>query len=336
MIHHNQPLKDYNTFGIKCNAKEFVTFTSEAEASHYLSTNRLDLNNTLVLGGGSNVLFTGDYEGTILHPAFNTIEIIARGENGVFVAVDAGVIWDDLVAWAVENDLGGIENLSYIPGSAGAAPVQNIGAYGVEVSAVITKIRALSLSDGTKREFTKAECKFDYRTSLFKTELKGRYMITNLIIELNRKPSGFNLSYGDLESRLAAEGEINLSKIRQAVIAVRKEKLPEPSETGNAGSFFKNPVISSEKARYLLNRYPEMPSWVVAGDFTKIAAAWLIDQAGFKGYRHGNAGVHNRQPLVLVNHGNASGREIIELAEKISGAVSEKFGITLDYEVNII
>lgn len=336
MIHHNQPLKDYNTFGIKCNAKEFVTFTSEAEASHYLSTNRLDLKNTLVLGGGSNVLFTGDYEGTILHPAFNTIEIIARGENGVFVAVDAGVIWDDLVAWAVENDLGGIENLSYIPGSAGAAPVQNIGAYGVEVSAVITKIRALSLSDGTKREFTKAECKFDYRTSLFKTELKGRYMITNLIIELNRKPSGFNLSYGDLESRLAAEGEINLSKIRQAVIAVRKEKLPEPSETGNAGSFFKNPVISSEKARYLLNRYPEMPSWVVAGDFTKIAAAWLIDQAGFKGYRHGNAGVHNRQPLVLVNHGNASGREIIELAEKISGAVSEKFGITLDYEVNII
>jgi len=336
MLTKNRNLRELNTFGIDVVASSFLELKSEKEAGDYLLSGQLNTSECLVIGGGSNILLTGDFRGTVLHPTFNKIEIVARGEEKVFVSVEAGVEWDKLVSWAVDMELGGIENLSWIPGYAGAAPIQNIGAYGAEVADVITKVRFLSLQDGSEHEFTREECGFGYRNSIFKSELKGKCLITCLFLELTRKPVKYNLSYGDLEKRVLENGDINLFNIRKAVIEIRKEKLPDPAEKGNAGSFFKNPVTDKYTASKIALEYPGVPLWKAGEDTIKIPAAWLIEKSGFKGYRSGDAGVHHRQPLVLVNHGNAKGNEIIELALEIRKAVQAKFGIFLDFEVNIV
>ncbi|TFH39283.1 MAG: UDP-N-acetylmuramate dehydrogenase [Bacteroidia bacterium] len=336
MLTSNMNLREYNTFGIDVNASSFIELKSEKEASGLLSSGSVNPSDCLILGGGSNILFTGDFNGTVLHPAFNNISIVERDKKSVYIAAEAGVVWDDLVLWAVQRNFGGIENLSLIPGSVGAAPIQNIGAYGVEVGAIITKVRTLSLKDGSVREFTGEECGFGYRSSIFKSELKGKYLICSVYLELKPNPQYFNLSYGDLEKRVSDMGGANLDNVRSSIIGIRKEKLPDPAEKGNAGSFFKNPVAEKSIAEMIAADYPGMPSWPAGEGTVKIPAAWMIEQAGFKGYTSGMAGVHDRQPLVLVNHGSATGSEILSLAFKVREAVLKKFGIWLDFEVNII
>jgi len=336
MLKKKMNLRDFNTFGIDVSTSSFIEIKNEKQASELLSSGKLNPSECLVIGGGSNILFTEDFNGTVLHPVFNNISIVARGQDKVFISAEAGVEWDKLVSWAVNMGMGGIENLSWIPGHAGAAPIQNIGAYGTEVADTITKVRAISLEDGSIREFTREECGFGYRNSIFKNELKNKYLITTLFFELTRNPSIFNLSYGDLEKRVIKKGDINLFNIRETVIETRMEKLPDPSETGNAGSFFKNPVTDKSRANSIIDKFPDMPSWHAGGEEIKIPAAWLIEKAGFKGYRSGNAGVHPMQPLVLVNHGNATGKEILELAIKIRESVLDRFGISLEFEVNVV
>lgn len=336
IIKQHQQLKEYNTFGIEARANRFISLDNENEAHDFIVSNNMRSEEILILGGGSNLLFTGDYKGTVIHPVSDRIEMVMRGEDTVFVAAWAGTRWDELVAWAVERELGGIENLSYIPGSVGAVPIQNIGAYGAEVADVITTVRAISLEDGSFREFNRAECEFGYRNSIFKNELRGKYLITTVIFELSRCPSNFNISYGDLEKRVESLGEVNLMNIRKAVTEVRKQKLPEPSEFGNAGSFFKNPVIDKELALELEKEFKGIPSWPAQDEKVKMAAAWLIEQCGYKGYSRGKAGIHQNQPLVIINLGNATGDEILELSRQVGDSVYKKFGIKLEREVNVV
>jgi UDP-N-acetylmuramate dehydrogenase len=290
----------------------------------------------LVLGGGSNILFTKDYGGTIIHPLFNRITIKEIEPDSTFISAEAGLAWDRLVEWTVENDLGGLENLSLIPGNAGAAPIQNIGAYGAEVSNLITGVNAISLESGEHRLFSGEECMFEYRDSIFKNKLKGKYLITSIELRLRRSPEFFNLSYGNLEQAVREKGEISLKGIRDAVIKIRREKLPDPSVTGNAGSFFKNPVIDLDKYNELKNEYGDIPSWENGENKYKIPAAWLIEKAGWKGKKAGRAGVHEKHALILVNLGNASGIDILQLSNMIIQSVEDLFGITLKREVNVI
>ncbi len=335
MIFSNASLKNYNTFGLDYKANGLVIIKSEEEAvSLVLEHNEL-IGPVLVLGGGSNILFTGDYNGTILHPEIPGIKIREKEGNQVVISAGAGVKWDDLVDWTVKNDFYGLENLSLIPGTAGAAAVQNIGAYGAEVKDYIFKVRCLSLSDASVMEFTNQECRFSYRNSIFKQEIKGHFLISEVFFRLSLKPT-LNISYGSLQKEAENIGKLSQKTIRQAVINIRTSKLPDPSITGNAGSFFKNPVISGEKAENLQKKFPSIPQYRESSGETKIAAGWLIDQCGWKGKRIGDAGVHEKQALVLVNYGNASGREILDLSEMIRGSVYEKFGIDLEREVEVI
>lgn len=336
MVRENYQLRQFNTFGIDATARRFITLESVEEAKELISSGELKNEKILILGGGSNILFTGDFDGTVIHPIFDTIELVTRGKNLSFVAAEAGAIWDDMVAWCIERDLGGLENLSYIPGNVGAAPIQNIGAYGAEVSHTITKVRTLSLETGETVDFTREECGFGYRDSIFKNEMKGKLLITVVFFELERLPKAFNLDYGNLRDIVEEAGEINLYNVRRAVTSIRREKLPEPAETGNAGSFFKNPVISAQQMSSLAGKYAGIPSWPAGDKKFKIAAAWLIEKCGFKGYRRGDAGVHHKQPLVLVNYGNATGKEIEILAGEIAVKVKETFNVELETEVTII
>lgn len=336
MIRENFQLRQFNTFGISATARRFITLESVKAAEQLIRSGELKNEKVLILGGGSNILFTNDFDGTIIHPIFDSIELVAKSKKLAFVAAEAGAIWDDIVAWCVERDLGGLENLSYIPGNVGAAPIQNIGAYGAEVSHTISKVRALSMESGETVDFTREECGFGYRNSIFKNEMKGKFLITVVFFELERLPGSFNLGYGNLKDIVEEAGEINLYNVRRAVTSIRREKLPEPAETGNAGSFFKNPVISAIQMDNLTRQYTNIPNWPLGDKKIKIAAAWLIEKCGFKGYRRGDAGVHHKQPLVLVNHGNATGKEIAALADEIAGKVKEIFGIELETEVNII
>jgi UDP-N-acetylmuramate dehydrogenase len=336
MIRYNYQLKQFNTFGISATARRFITLESVKEAEELLRSGELKDEKVLILGGGSNILFTKDFDGTVIHPLFDSIEMVAKGENLVFVAAEAGAIWDDMVAWCVERDLGGVENLSYIPGNVGAAPIQNIGAYGAEVSHTISKVRTLSLESGETVDFTREECGFGYRNSIFKNEMKDKFLITVVFFELERMPDTFNLEYGNLRDIVEEAGEINLYNVRRAVTSIRRDKLPEPTDAGNAGSFFKNPVVSAEVMERISVQYNDIPSWPASNNGFKIPAAWLIEKCGFKGYRQGDAGVHDKQSLVLVNHGNATGKEILSLALLISRSVKEKFGIDLETEVNIL
>jgi UDP-N-acetylmuramate dehydrogenase len=335
MVLSDISLKKYNTFGLDYKTDSLIIISSEDEAISLFSNRKVLKEPLFILGGGSNILFTKDFNGTIIHPEINGIEIIEQINETIIISAGAGVPWDELVQWTVNKGYGGLENLSFIPGTVGATPVQNIGAYGVEVKDTIEKVVAISLADGTHREFTNEECRFGYRESIFKGELKGMYLITSVWYRLATNPSP-NTVYGSLSEEVQRLGPVSLSTVRQAVINIRMSKLPDPDKIGNAGSFFKNPVITQSLSEELLRKYPQLPAFKDHTGLAKIAAGWLIDQCGWKGKCIGDAGVHDKQALVLVNHGKATGPEILKLSETISKSVFDKFGIRLQTEVEIL
>ena len=332
----NYSLKKYNSFGVDAMAKFFFEFTELKDLMIFLRSDKSDKEEKLlVVGDGSNILFLTDFDGQVIHPNIPGIDIVREDRQNVWVEVGAGEKWDEFVSYCVDYRLGGIENLSLIPGTVGAAPVQNIGAYGQEVFTVIEKIKGYDLEKKEVMEFSADECLFSYRSSIFKHYLKNRFIISSVVFRLDKFPE-FNLKYGILEEKVKEKGEKNLQNIRQAVIEIRSAKLPDVKNLGNAGSFFKNPEIDIEISEKLKIKYNELAAYPAKNGTVKLAAGWLIENAGWKGYREGDAGVHEKQALVLVNYGNASGQEIFELSEKIKQSVFEKFGVELEREVNCI
>ena len=328
-------IKELNTFGLDVNARYFMEFNSEEELKSALLLPEVKNNRLLVIGRGSNLLFLHDFEGVILHSCINHIKLIDEDKSGVHLEVGSGVLWDDLVAYAVENGWGGIENLSLIPGETGAAAVQNIGAYGAEICDIVAGVHTVEISSGENRYFTLEECKYGYRESIFKNELKGKYIITSVILRLNKIPQ-FKLDYSHLKDEVLKRGEINLKNIRQTVIEIRSSKLPDPAVLGNAGSFFMNPVIPVSLFNEIKAKYPLVPSYPIDEQTKKVPAGWLIEQSGWKGKSLGKAGVHKNQALVLVNLGGATGNEIKILSEVIRQDVFKQFGVELVPEVNFI
>lgn len=336
LIEENKSLKLFNTFGIDAKTKAFATIRSLKDLN-YLFENKLLHQPLLVLGGGSNVLMTRDFDGLALRIELKGLKIQnSSQEHKKILTAGAGENWHQLVLFAIENQLGGIENLSLIPGKAGAAPMQNIGAYGVELKDIFLELEAFDLATGKLQKFKKEECKFGYRESIFKRELAGQFIITSISLLLDEKPK-FNTSYGAIEQELAKMGkQKSLESISEAIIQIRKSKLPNPEEIGNAGSFFKNPTIPQHHFEILKEKFPEIPSYPAENDFVKVPAGWLIEKCGLKGYKKGNCGVHEKQALVLVNLGNASGKEIYELSQSIIQTIKDTFDILLEREVNIL
>lgn len=334
-ILHNISLKPYNTFGIDVPAKSLVSFTTVDALTEALSY-KPEQDDMLVLGGGSNILLTKPFNGWVLRNEIPGIKKIKEDADAVWVKAGAGVNWHQFVLYCIEKDWGGIENLSLIPGCVGASPMQNIGAYGVEIRDVFDHLDAYSLRDKTMVTFSAAECRFGYRESVFKRECKNQFIITEVCFRLTRKHT-FHTSYGAINQELETMGvhELSLKAISDAVIRIRQSKLPDPAVTGNAGSFFKNPEIDTTHYLELKHFYPDMPGYPTSMGRTKVPAGFLIEKAGWKGYREGDAGVHPRQALVLVNYGQANGAQIYALSEKIMQSVREKFGIQLEKEVNI-
>jgi len=334
-ISQNVSLLPFNTFAIDAKADYLIEYDSVADLQEVLNSELIKSKRVLHIGGGSNLLFLEDFEGIILHSEIKHIGKVEENSDSVYLKVGAGVVWDELVAFCVENGWGGVENLSLIPGEVGASAVQNIGAYGVEVQDVIEEVNTVEIETGVERIFSNAECEYGYRESVFKRELKDKYIITSVVFRLDKKPS-FKLNYQHLEEEVLKNGAVNLPNIRQAIIAVRESKLPDPKVYGNAGSFFMNPVISKDLFIELQRSYPQIPHYYVSETEEKVPAGWLIDQCGWKGRQIGNAGVHDKQALVLVNRGGASGAEIVFLAQQIQESVLEKFQIQLVPEVNYI
>lgn len=326
-------LRDRNSFGVEQQAARLIEFDSPDDLRTLFAAGVPD--RWMVLSGGNNVLFTQDYDGLIVTPAARGIKCLSDEGDTVRIRVEAGVEWDDLVEWAVAHDLWGVENLSLIPGKAGAAPVQNIGAYGCEAADTIRRVEMFCVENGSMLTLDAAHCGFGYRESVFKHTLKGRVIITAVEFELSRTPRP-RLAYGDVEREVEARGGASLCNIREAICAIRRSKLPDPAVLGNAGSFFKNPVVEASVAAALLERYPAMPHYPAPDGRVKLAAGWLIDQAGLKGWREGNVGVHERQALVLVNYGGATGGEVIAFARRVQQRVLDRFGIAIDTEVNIL
>ena len=330
---HQISLRDRNSFGVEQRAAHLVEFETPDDLREIFA--RGIPPRWMVLSGGNNVLFTEDYDGLLLTPVARQITILEERGETIRVRAEAGVEWDDLVEWAVERGLWGVENLSLIPGKAGAAPVQNIGAYGCEAADTIRRVEMFCVETATMLTLDAAHCGFGYRESVFKHALKGRVVITAVELELSRTPRP-RLGYGDVEREVEARGGATLRNIREAVCAIRRSKLPDPAVLGNAGSFFKNPVVEAPVAGALLAEYPDMPHYPAPEGRVKLAAGWLIDRAGMKGHREGNVGVHERQALVLVNYGGATGGEVIAFAHRVRQRVRERFGIEIDTEVNIL
>lgn len=335
VVKEDYNIKALNTFGLDVKAKYFVEFDSEDELQSALLLPEVKNNRLLVIGRGSNLLFLHDFDGVILHSCINHIKLKDEDMSGVLLEVGSGVLWDDLVAYAVNNGWGGAENLSLIPGETGAAAVQNIGAYGAEICDIVEGVHAVEITSGDKRFFTLSECKYGYRESVFKNELKGKYIITSVILRLNKIPQ-FKLDYSHLKDEVLKRGDITLSNIRQTVIEIRSSKLPDPAVLGNAGSFFMNPVIPISLFEEIKTKYPLVPSYPIDELTKKVPAGWLIEQSGWKGKSLGNAGVHKNQALVLVNLGGATGDEIKILSDVIRQDVFKLFGIELTPEVNFI
>ena len=332
MITQHFSLKNYNTFGIEVETEFFAAISNETELIDVLKSNG---NKPFrVLGGGSNVLLTENYKGLTLVMKNKGISILEETASHVLIEVQAGENWHEFVLWALENDFGGIENLALIPGSVGAAPIQNIGAYGVELSSVFHRCKALDLESLSFNEFDKAACEFGYRSSVFKTHLKGKAIITRVQFKLSKKNHQTHTHYGNLKAMLQGR-ETTIQNIASAVIAIRKSKLPDPTQIGNSGSFFKNPVIPINQFKQLQEKHPEIPNYPDTADKIKIPAGWLIEKLGYKGKRFGDAGVHEKQALVLVNYGNAKGTELLKLAQQIQEQVLQNFGVQLEVEVNI-
>ena len=339
-IQSNVSLKSYNTFGIDVNARYWVDIQHEDDLqtlfqiSDYVDTPKL------ILGGGSNVLLCQDFDGMVVHLDIQGIEVVREDELHVYVRAGAGVNWHELVLYCVDHDYAGMENLSLIPGTVGAAPMQNIGAYGVEIEQLFDSLTAVDRKTGELRQFSHADCAFGYRESVFKRELKGQYIITNVTFRLDKQPT-FHTRYGAIQETLDAMGvsdeNLSIRAISNAVIRIRRSKLPNPAEIGNAGSFFKNPEIPQAQFDKLQAEYSDLPGYPLADTGrVKVPAGWLIEHAGWKGHRTGDAGVHTKQALVLVNYGNATGHEIMALASQVQQSVQEKYGIDITPEVNVI
>lgn len=335
-IENQKSLKKYNTFGIDVVAATFVSVTTVDELKVVLAKHS---NKPLfLLGGGSNMLLTKAVESLVIHLDLKGITVVSESDANVQLKVMAGENWHEFVQYCIGKNYGGIENLSLIPGNTGTAPIQNIGAYGVELKDTFVSCEALHIKTQTHKTFSKAACNFGYRNSVFKNELKGEYIITSVTFQLTKKDHQLHTGYGAIQDKLASKNIKNptIKDVSEAVIAIRQSKLPDPKELGNSGSFFKNPVVSAEEFQQFRTQNPEAPFYEVSPTQFKIPAGWLIENAGFKGKRFGDAGVHKNQALVLVNYGNATGEEIWELALKIQKKVKAQFGIFIEPEVNVI
>lgn len=336
-IQENVSLRAYNTFGFEASARFFVEIHSPDDLRAVLQAPTLRSLPRLLLGGGSNVLLRGDFEGVVLKISVPGINVVRETEAHVWLKVGAGESWHDLVQYALAHNYAGLENLSLIPGSVGASPMQNIGAYGVEIKDVFDSLEALHLETGELRTFSHADCHFGYRESVFKHELRGQYAILNVTFRLDKMPT-YHVSYGDIQKTLAEMGVTTLSiqAVSEAVVRIRRSKLPDPAQVGNAGSFFKNPEIPQDQFDQLKTRFPDLPGYPTSKTAVKVPAGWLIERAGWKGRRFGAVGVHDRQALVLVNYGGGSGQEIENLARNVQDSVEAQFGIRLTPEVNFV
>ncbi len=336
-IFNNISISDRNSFHIDVVARELIEYTTTEDLIALFVDPDFAPGGWFVMSGGNNILFTQDVEQTILTPTSQIITIVEEDDKSATIRVEGGVEWDDVVEWCVERDLWGIENLSLIPGKACAAPIQNIGAYGVEVCDVIESVDYFDPSTLTTHTTEGRECQFGYRESIFKGALKGRVIVTSITMRLSKEPNP-RLNYADVMARVEQRGGVSLRSIRDVICEIRNEKLPDTSKLGNAGSFFKNPIVEREVAQVLKQSYPTMPIYNIEGDESrcKLAAGWLIDQAGLKGFRSGSVGVHDRQALVLVNHGGATGAEVVALAHLVQQRIKAQFGVEIDCEVNIL
>jgi UDP-N-acetylenolpyruvoylglucosamine reductase len=335
-ILENISLKPYNTFGIDAKARFFVDITGLAQLQKVLELKAYP--KKFIISGGSNMLLTKDIDALVMHINLEGISIVEENEDTVEIKAMAGENWHELVMWCLERDFGGIENLSLIPGNVGTAPIQNIGAYGVELKDVFVSCTAMEMATGELISFDNEDCKFGYRESIFKNEVKDKYIITSVNLRLTKSDHALHTGYGAIEAELQKNDVIypTIQDISNAVIAIRRSKLPDPKELGNSGSFFKNPVISKKAFEKFIKKNPQAPHYETDDDQIKIPAGWLIEQCGFKGKRFGDAGVHDKQALVLVNYGNATGAEILALSEKVMKEVYDTFGIKIQPEVNII
>jgi UDP-N-acetylmuramate dehydrogenase len=335
-IHSNFSLKNYNTFGIEAKAKKFVAVHNIAELTSVLEQNKSET--PFILGGGSNMLLTQDIEALVIHIDLKGKRVIDENKDYVWVESQAGENWHDFVLWTIDQNFGGLENMSLIPGNVGTTPVQNIGAYGTEIKDTFVSCTALTTVSQELKTFTKEECHFGYRESIFKNEVKDQYIITSVVYKLTKHNHKINTSYGDITNELAKKNitNPNLKDVSNAVIAIRKSKLPDPKELGNSGSFFKNPILLKTDFEKIHLQFPEMKYYDVSETEVKVPAGWLIEQAGFKGKRFGDAGIHKNQALVLVNYGKATGQEILNVSKDIQETIFKTFGIQIEAEVNVI
>ena len=335
-IKSNFSLKKYNTFGIQAYARKFVAVHSVDELKTILEENKNE--KKFILGGGSNMLLTQDIDALVIHIDLKGKKIIKENDDFVWVESQAGESWHDFVLYTIEHNFGGLENMSLIPGNVGTTPVQNIGAYGTEIKDTFVSCEAMHVESQEIRTFTNAECNFGYRESIFKHGAKDQYIITSVVYKLTKRNHKINTSYGDITAELAKNNITTptLKDVSNAVIAIRKSKLPDPKELGNSGSFFKNPILLKSDFEQIHQKFPQMKYYEVSATEVKVPAGWLIEQAGFKGKRFGDAGVHKNQALVLVNYGNATGQEILEVSRDVQKTVFETFGIHIEAEVNVI
>jgi len=335
-IQNNFSLKKHNTFGIEAKAKQFVAVHSIAELKTVLKENKSQ--KKFILGGGSNMLLTKDIDALVIHIDLKGRKVIKEEADFVWVESQAGENWHEFVLWTIEQNFGGLENMSLIPGNVGTTPVQNIGAYGTEIKDTFVSCEALSIDNQEIKTFNNSECHFGYRESVFKNEAKNLYIITSVVFKLTKANHKINTSYGDITAELATKNitKPTLKEVSDAVIAIRKSKLPDPKELGNSGSFFKNPIILKTDFEKIYQKFPEMKFYEISETEVKVPAGWLIEQAGFKGKRFGNAGIHKNQALVLVNYGNATGQEILDISKNIQDTIYQIFGIRIEAEVNVI
>jgi len=335
-IQHNFSLKNYNTFGIEAKAKQFIAVHNLDELQSVLKNHSSE--KKFILGGGSNMLLTQDIDALVIHIDLKGKKIIKENDDFVWVESQAGEVWHEFVLWTINQNFGGLENMSLIPGNVGTTPVQNIGAYGAEIKDTFVSCDAMNILSQEMKTFTKDECKFGYRESIFKQEVKNQYIITSVVFKLKKHSHNINIGYGDIQSELAKNEITNptIKDVSNAVIAIRNTKLPNPKELGNSGSFFKNPVISRELFEKVQAKFPDVKHFEVSPTEVKVPAGWLIENAGLKGYRKDDAGVHKNQALVLVNYGNATGQDILNLSKYVQKTVFDKYGIAIEAEVNVI
>jgi len=335
-IQNNFSLKKYNTFGIEAKAKQFVAVHSIEDLNTLLKEHQSEPK--FILGGGSNMLLTQDIQALVIHIDLKGKKVLKEDDDFVWVESQAGENWHEFVLWTIDQNFGGLENMSLIPGNVGTTPVQNIGAYGTEIKDTFVSCEAMTIATQVMKTFSKEDCHFGYRESIFKQEVKDQFIITSAVFKLTKRNHKINTSYGDITKELEKQNVTTptLKDVSNAVIAIRQSKLPDPATLGNSGSFFKNPIIPKEQYEKAHALHPEMPHYVVSETEVKVPAGWLIEKTGFKGKRFGDAGIHKNQALVLVNYGNATGQEILAVSRDIQSTVLKEFGIAIEAEVNVI